>query len=651
MKKTFLSLFIAFSFLASAQTELPFGTATGTNSYSVQIDNASATLKNGIQILVKVGITNTTASTLKLNALATQSVSLNNAVVAAGDIIANVYTLYTYNASAKAWQMSKPGASASGTGQWNTIGNVLGADTKFLGSTDNFNVGFKTNNTVRETILKGGQHIWGTGTSLSGSETYSFQGGDIYVDDNFLVNNAIASSTRTLFGGGWIATAGMTFGVASTTNGTLVFKNSTNANTLTINSGVTSASHSWTLPLAQGAASTMLTNDGSGVLSWVGASSMGAWMLDGNTVGSEKWLGTIDNFSLPFRTNNVENMILDASGNLGIGVDPTSRLHVKSSGATLASHAILITNSANSILWDQVSSGQINVGDASGNIFMGFNSGLNITSGYTNTGIGYTALAANSSGQDNTAYGSYCLTAVATTHGNSGFGEEALRFTIGTTNAGFGKQALLTNTSGSNNTAVGFAALHDNSTGGDNTAVGQGALFSVVGSRNIGIGFNAGSHAAGSDEFYLDNRDRITNVSEKLLSIIYGQMAVAAINQILTLNAKVLVNGRMEEQQGTDVASASTIALTYTGNTFELTGTTSVTLITSTGWQNGSKITLIANESVTITNGTATSGADITIRLAGAANFNMAAGDDLTLLLSETTAGGQVWREVSRTDI
>lgn len=58
------------------------------------------------------------------------------------------------------------------------------------------------------------------------------------------------------------------FGLASTTNGSLIFNNSTNANTVTVQSGTTSSSYSLTLPTAQGAANTTLVNNGSGTLSW-----------------------------------------------------------------------------------------------------------------------------------------------------------------------------------------------------------------------------------------------------------------------------------------------------------------------------------------------------------------------------------------------
>ena len=107
-------------------------------------------------------------------------------------------------------------------------------------------------------------------------------------------------------------------------------------------------------------------------------------------------------------------------------------------------------------------------------------------------------------------------------------------------------------------------------------------------------------------------------------------------------------DGAIIGSQGTDIASASTIVIPRDGNTFELTGTTAVNLITTTGYQDGHEITLVSNENVTITNGTATSGANVTILLAAAGNFAMTANDTLTLRLSSTTAGGQAWREVAR---
>ncbi|MEK6881340.1 MAG: hypothetical protein AABY22_17085, partial [Nanoarchaeota archaeon] len=86
-------------------------------------------------------------------------------------------------------------------------------------------------------------------------------------------------------------------------------------------------------------------------------------------------------------------------------------------------------------------------------------------------------------------------------------------------------------------------------------------------------------------------------------------------------------------------------------NSFEITGTTTIDLILITGWRNGSQVTLIFNESLTVRHAIATSGSNVTILLSGAANFSATANDSLTLILSETTAGGQAWREKSRTVI
>lgn len=95
------------------------------------------------------------------------------------------------------------------------------------------------------------------------------------------------------------------------------------------------------------------------------------------------------------------------------------------------------------------------------------------------------------------------------------------------------------------------------------------------------------------------------------------------------------------------VASATNLTLTG-ANGFELTGTTKVDLISNVGWTEGSVVTLVANESVVIDHGTATSGTNVQIRLAGAVDYSMTAGDTLTLCLSSTTAEGQAWREIGR---
>jgi len=116
----------------------------------------------------------------------------------------------------------------------------------------------------------------------------------------------------------------------------------------------------------------------------------------------------------------------------------------------------------------------------------------------------------------------------------------------------------------------------------------------------------------------------------------------------ITGNGRTQLFGRFQPQQGVDVASvAGAIAVGLDGNVFELTGTNAVTLISNLNWVNGSEITFVFTSTATLTDGTANSGTDIGMELAGGANFVGSADDVITLVLSEI-GGTQRWREKSR---
>jgi len=132
---------------------------------------------------------------------------------------------------------------------------------------------------------------------------------------------------------------------------------------------------------------------------------------------------------------------------------------------------------------------------------------------------------------------------------------------------------------------------------------------------------------------------RITGAETLTSGTQYGLFVSAAASRF---------DGRILSNQGADIASATNITLGNDGNSFEITGTTKIDLIANTGWDNGAIVTLIANASVIIDHGTASSGANIQILLNGGGDFSMTVNDTLTIILSETTAGGQVWREVGR---
>lgn len=67
------------------------------------------------------------------------------------------------------------------------------------------------------------------------------------------------------------------------------------------------------IPSQIGNSGKLLTTNGTNT-SWTVAGS--GWNLDGNTLGSEKWIGTADAFSFPIRTNNIERFKFDSNGNV-----------------------------------------------------------------------------------------------------------------------------------------------------------------------------------------------------------------------------------------------------------------------------------------------------------------------------------------------
>ena len=135
-----------------------------------------------------------------------------------------------------------------------------------------------------------------------------------------------------------------------------------------------------------------------------------------------------------------------------------------------------------------------------------------------------------------------------------------------------------------------------------------------------------------------------SNYTEKLT--VRGDTTRVGINQ---QNPTMVfeVAGSMGAQQGADVASANNLVLGIDGNAFEITGTTQINLIANTGRVNGAIVNLIFTSNPTVKNGQATSGSNITILLAGAADFVASSNDVLTLMLCEV-GGTQAWREVCR---
>lgn len=215
------------------------------------------------------------------------------------------------------------------------------------------------------------------------------------------------------------------------------------------------------------------------------ASATAGWSLTGNSGTSKatNFVGTTDNQPLRFRVNNLwAGEIQPATGNVFLGLRTGQKNTTGYSNVGIGRSA-LFNASLNSNI--------VAVGDS-----VLYNNGLNGDpeyDGVNNTAIGSKAMFSNTTGYDNTANGFQSLYLNTTGGDITATGYQALYGnTLGNYNTANGSQALYTNTTGGSNTAIGYQSLFGNTTGSSNTASGLGALYSnTTGNYNIGMGVEA----------------------------------------------------------------------------------------------------------------------------------------------------------------
>lgn len=130
---------------------------------------------------------------------------------------------------------------------------------------------------------------------------------------------------------------------------------------------------------------------------------------------------------------------------------------------------------------------------ATGNVFIGYKSGEDTTTGDDNIALGRYALWTNILGNDNVAIGANTLEQNSSGSKNVAIGDGAMSSSEGgTSNFALGAYALQ-NCQGHSNLAVGAAGLQSLTTGSNNTSIGPNALHDLLtSSYNVGIGVNAG---------------------------------------------------------------------------------------------------------------------------------------------------------------
>ena len=217
---------------------------------------------------------------------------------------------------------------------------------------------------------------------------------------------------------------------------------------------------------------------------------------------------------------------------------------------------------------------------ATGNLFLGQDSGALISTGQNNTGTGLEALSKVTTASNNTAFGARALDN-NTAAGNTALGAYALpNVTTANSHTAIGAYTLYNLTTGGNrNTAVGYEALYSSnsqyntaigyqalraSTAHNNVAVGyQALLANAGGAGNTAIGTSAGSNLTGGNTNLMIGSGTAapSTSSSNQLNIgnyIYGNVSTKQLN----LGSSTLVSGI-----AFDVGSATTSARLAVGTT------------------------------------------------------------------------------------
>jgi len=298
-----------------------------------------------------------------------------------------------------------------------------------------------------------------------------------------------------------------------------------------------------------------------------------AWDLNGNTNGSEQYIGTNDNFDFPIVTNNVERVRISAVGNVGIGYVPNAFARLRVAGLDFGSvnYAFVAQDSVTANLFSVRNDGytllmDMTIGRGAGlfgnNTVLGVNCLQSTTTGQANTAVGYLSLKSLTSGADNTAVGYSVLVGSVTGNENTAVGNRLLTSNgAGSNNQVFGSNSATANTSGSLNIIIGTNSFNTNTTGsynvvitptsglstsnGDlNFAAGYAAGNSNNGSNNIFLGSYSGlNQTAANYMLFIDNRARTTAANELTNSLIVGTSDASLGNQRLRFNANVGIGG------------------------------------------------------------------------------------------------------------
>lgn len=211
------------------------------------------------------------------------------------------------------------------------------------------------------------------------------------------------------------------------------------------------------------------------------------WSLTGNsgTNPSNNFIGTTDNTSLVFKTNNLEKLRINPDGRF-----------------------IFLNLSSTGQIWDKnlFFGGGVNNATSILNTVFGIGAFTQNITGGGNTAIGSNAMSITSNGNSNTAVGSGAMNNAQSGSDNVAIGTNALESFISSSgNTAIGSHAMAYGSTGTNNTAIGVSGLRYLKSGTANVSVGSESFRSLDnGSNNINLGYsNARNILSGNNNIFI----------------------------------------------------------------------------------------------------------------------------------------------------
>jgi hypothetical protein len=282
-------------------------------------------------------------------------------------------------------------------------------------------------------------------------------------------------------------------------------------------------SHTLTWPNSQGTANTILTNDGTGVLSWVVPSTtnlnttnitsdtliLNNILNDGITTSiSRAYGGTSHNLTWPNAQGTANTVITNNGAGTLSWAQPRAYILSDTNSNTLfgsfAGASLSTSTGIRNCIMGASAGSYITTG--SKNCLFGTEAGKNLISGNENVYIGVRACYSNQYMSDLVAVGTEAGYANVTGQQNVYVGDYAGRNALGSNHTFVGYAAGQSVVNGSDNTYVGIESGRNASDGSAitqmdgsyNTFVGNKSGFSVLGSRNTGVGHEAGGIFSGN---------------------------------------------------------------------------------------------------------------------------------------------------------